>query len=301
MVFLARSALLGTLLALAAGAASAEPFGYTVNSDGVSDASADRLLRINLSTGTVQEIGPLGSVFSDVEGLALDEQGNLWGVDDATKTVVRINTTSGAATAVGGSVANTRLPTGANQGQDPSLAFTCNGELLLVTQVARSLYRIQRDTGVAEPIGAAGALGVQITDLAVWGEEVYGLGVDGLYRIDPNQGTARLIGSYGGNVHFNQGGGLAFDTTGQLWAVADRRELSVNGQPSEVYRIDRETGRATFVAQSVIGLESLAIAPPQCRGTVQVTAIPSLDPRGLALLGLLVGLATLLVYRFGRD
>ena len=60
--------------------------------------------------------------------------------------------------------------------------------------------------------------------------------------------------------------GLAFDADGNLWAITDRRiinDKSAANEPSEILRIDLETGAATHVwTTREVGFESLAIASP---------------------------------------
>ena len=76
--------------------AVAEPLAYAINSDSFSESLHDHVLRVDLATGAFVDVGPirLGSAvapFLDAEGLALDPGGQLWAVDDGTKTFFRID------------------------------------------------------------------------------------------------------------------------------------------------------------------------------------------------------------------
>lgn len=272
----------------------AGPIALTVNSD--AGDSADRLLRIDLADGrtlaTVANFMPPGNGqrFGDIEGLAFDRDGLLYAIDDDTKSLITVSTTSGAVQLVGSSqLGNTRL---AAAPLDPSIAFACTGELLLAGATNRSLYRVNLSTGTADLLGAAGGLGVELTDIAASIGGVYGLGETGLYKINMATFRAELIGSYGSNVNFSLGGGMAFDETGALWAVADRGLTA----GSSIYRLNTSTGAATLAGLAAPGLESLAIGPSPCTSTITGPAtpveVPTLSPIGwfgLALLLLFAG------------
>lgn len=87
------SAVLALSLSLATGLA-AQPFAYSVESDG-----DDSLYLIDLATGTKELIGPVG--FDDVEGTDLAPDGTLYGWDDNTDRLIRIDPQTGAGTAIG--------------------------------------------------------------------------------------------------------------------------------------------------------------------------------------------------------
>lgn len=275
---------------------------YVVSSDGVDAATADRLYKISLSTGAptmIGALGPTGGVFEDVESLAFDASGNLFGIDDDTKTLVSINLLTGRASAVGGVQGNTRLAVGANNVQDPSIAFSCAGELYGAGRNSRSFYRVNTNTGAFEVIGAATLEG-GITDLAYAKGKMYGLGDTSLYSINVNNGQSALVGPYGAGINFSEGGGLATDSTGQLWAIAERRNTQGQLQPSQFYRINSDTGAATLAGSTtVLGIESLAIGIPDCTSQGQVlVSVPSLSTWGAVLLMLSLGLFAV---RFGKN
>jgi hypothetical protein len=259
---------------------------YAVSSDSADSATADRLYRINLLSGESTSIGALGPVaFEDVEGLAVDASGTLFGVDDDTKTLLSISTTTGRASAIGG-LGSSRIATGV--AQDLSIAFACNGQLYAAARTSKNFYRVNTQTGGFELAGAAGALNANIQDMSFVAGSMFGLGDTGLYRIDLATGSTTLIGAYGPGINFNDGGGLAADSNGQLWAIGERRDSRGILQPSQIYRIDAQSGAATLSASSPIGgFESLAIAPPVCSlGAPVVTTIPTLNHAGLMLLTL---------------
>jgi hypothetical protein len=276
---------------LCASHSEAQTWAYSINSDGGSTGPAgavgDELYRINLENGEAQRIGAVGA--EDVEGLAFDDAGVLYGVDDARKTTLTINLSNARGSAIGGVLGNTRLATG--EAQDPSLAQLCSGELVGVAKNTRTLYRVNTSNGGFDARGGAGATTGKITDLATRGGVLYGLGEDALYRIDAQTGSAMALGEYGAGINFLDGGGLAVDKLGQLWAVAERRASNGDVVNSQIYRINHVSGVATPVATTIPGLESLAINESTCAlQQVASQPVPGLNYVGFALmlLGLLL-------------
>lgn len=284
----------GLLVCAFSAAAPAAPLGYAIPSDGVDADSADALHRIDLATGDATLIGPLGGPFEDVEGLAISAQGELFGVDDATETLLRVDIATGRATPVNGSSGNLRLGTGIDL--DPGLTWTCDDQLLMSSDVRQTLYRLDPESGEATVIGSEGSLGAPISGLAVAGDQLFGLGSEGsasLYRIDSVAGTSELIGPLGGDLDFPDGG-LAFDQDGNLWAIADQRSTGSEPAPSRIVRINPDTGASSAVAQTIIGVENLAITAPICGdggGGAAPVALPVNRPLALLILLLLMGWA----------
>ena len=272
------------------GSAMAAPVGYIVNSDGP-NADADSLFEVDLATGDVNLIGKLQNQLEDVEGLAMASDGRLYAADDATDTVFVLSRTNASAALFSTGVSN--LAIGGNPNGDYGLAFGCQGQLYMSSDTNQTLYTVDLDSGVAKVMGANGGLNTPISGIAVSADGVFGLGALGaqsLFRIDPDAGTATEIGPLGLNFDFEDAG-LAFDADGTLWGVADRRSASVDGSPSVIFQIDVETGAARRIAETIIGVESLAIAPPPCGGapTPAALPVPSLNVWLQALLALLVG------------
>lgn len=306
-VCLAKTAVVLALL-VAHVLAWAQPSGLAVNSRGFGATEDIHVLwRVNLSTGQVERIGQTG--FIDMEGLALAPDGTLYGADDSTKTLVTVNVNSGFSQPVGNLRSNMGIPLA--EPMDFGMTFTCSGELLVSSDTERSLFRASLETGRLDRIGQPGSLGAPITDLASWGDELYGIGQgltgeDGafvqdapnLYRIDRETATAEFIGSLGQAVLPYANAGLAFDDQGNLWAITDRRANGVPDIQSEVLKIDLGTGAAQKSADAeLVGFESLAIAPPggcDTRGGVAPgpVEIPANHPFGLAILAFLMLIAS---------
>lgn len=302
---MASSLAAGLLAGLPASAAT----GFVVNSDDLGVRDFDSLHRVELTTGQAVRVGAVragenSAPYADVEGLAMSREGNLYGIDDASKTLLRIDLQSGAAVAVDGREGNTGLPRTSNF--DFGLTFDCSGALFASSDSRRSLYRLDPATGAATLVGSEGSLGAQITGLAARYDGVYGIGSNGdenLYRIDTETGRASLVGALGAGLQFTDGG-LDFDGAGQLWGVADMTGSTLNGEPSVLFTIDVGTGAATAVTTMLTGVESLATGMPVCtapEGVPLPPAIPTLDRSSLMLLAAMTALLGLLALRSARH
>jgi len=265
-----------TLLTAVSASLSAAPVGYSINSDSGSGDS-DGLYRIDLATGAeIQRIGTVQSNLLnpriDVEGLAFAPNGTLYGVDDESLKLFRINL-SNALVDPTRDYDISELTKGNN---DFGMTFACDGNLYVTSVTRQSLYRLEADGvngGTAHLVGSEGSLGANISALAAYGNPVrlYGLGngtagenasaAPKLYEIDVSNGASTEIGPLGGSVGQYAEGGLAFDGAGQLWAITDRRPVLL---PSQVMRINTTTGAASEIRNtSEEGFESLAIDIPR--------------------------------------
>lgn len=302
-----------TLLLLLSGGHSAwaEPFAYSVNSRGnlTDDRMVNALYRIDLSSGATEYIG--WTSFLDIEGLAFSPEGTLYGAADEDNTLVRISTETGRASAINNQRNNFNIPV--TEVLDSGLTFTCSGELLMVSDQRSSLYSVDLEPVQINVIGEEGSLSAPITAIATFGDEVFGIGqgLDGndrvdspnLYRIDIEAGTTELVGPLGSAASPYANAGLAFDAEGILWAVTDRLQGFNIDIPSEILRIDTETGTAEKVADAdIVGFESLAIGPPAgCdRGNTPLI-VPTLNPLGLMLLTLFLALVATASLRQKRS
>lgn len=306
--------LLSTLLAAASLSLAAAPVGYSINSDSGSD-NHDGLYRIDLGTGEETRIGTVQALLVpklDVEGLAFSPDGTLYGVDDETLKLFPID--------MGNAVIDHNLEVeiaGLTYGNnDFGMTFACDGDLYVTSVAKQSLYRMGMD-GQVTPVGPEGSLGVNISSLAALGNPVrlFGLGNGGagassksnanLYEINVETGTATLIGALGSAVGPYAESGLAFDDSGKLWGITDRRPLFL---PSQTMEIDIDTGLASNVRNtSEEGFESLAIAAPgncnltrddnSLQGSSIHAPVPTMNVWTLALLSLLAAVTGLVYIR----
>jgi len=277
--------------------AKAEPMAYSVNSDG---NPGDSLYLIDLASGVDQFRGNLFTGIedrTDTEGLAFSPGpgSQLWGIDDAAGTLFPINPLNGAINYDD----EIQLPPDfqSGGGNDFGMTFACDESLYFTSVVSQTLYH-REPGGSVVSVGAKGSMGVNISAISAIGNptRLYGLGnglfsngatdSPNLYAIDTATGVASLIGPLGapGEFVYNEAG-MGFDSSGVLWAITDRSQL--DGQKSQILKIDVNTGAATLVATTVnqIGYESLAIAPPAECGAPPVQradALPRIPTLNLA-------------------
>lgn len=298
-------ALPGMVLLLAVFGAQAAPMGYVINSDSPADTGFDALYRVDLATGVATHVGDVG--YGDVEGLALSPQGVLYGADDGTETLIIIDTQTGQGSPVNNTASN--LTQGSNGLQlgadyDFGLSFDAQGNLWLSSDITGEIWQVDPQTGnviqrVAAPSTVSSTTGEDgaksaanpgaLTGLAACGSDVYGVGSQGdesLYD-RAQTGTPVLLGPLDDSLVFGDAG-LDYDANGTLWGVADRSaDLDGNplNEPSIIFTLNPVTGAATQVATTIVGVESLAIAPPSASCQAQADPpIPATGPGGLAAL-----------------
>ena len=267
--------ILSLLTALTAGLHAA-PDGYSVNSDSGSNTNFDSLYRIDLATGAQTLLGRVQSPGGfdtriDVEGMAFAPDGTLYMVDDDRLTLFPVNTDNGIVLTSQEYILN-GLPSGGKN--DFGLTFACDGNLYATSVVTNSLYLVQLN-GATTQIGTIGN-NINISAIAAYGNPVklYGLSnglkedqsadTRSLYDINIATGAATLIGPLGGQAGSYREAGLAFDNSGQLWAITDRRGVPGGDFGSQILRINTSNGNATLVSTTAeIGFESLAITIPR--------------------------------------
>jgi hypothetical protein len=305
---------IGTGLAVGVSStANAEPFAYTVNSND-SSGNGDALYRIDLATGVASRIGPLSgsatSAFDDVEGLAFDKNGLLFGVDDLSKSLIQINPANGLGQAVRNAVGNLNLPASSQPIDNPSTAFQCDGTSLVASQIRKTLFRVGLTAPGTITVGSAGSLGINVVDLATSPNgDVFALGGsgdEGLYRVNTTLGTVSRIGTASWSGLRFESGGLAFDAQGNAWGVADMTAESATA-PSVIFKIDTTTGIATRTGTTIAGIESLSIAGSVCSqpdgGPITIVArkAPANNLFGLAMIALGLLLLALKADPFKRS
>lgn len=295
--------LLAGLLACLPAAAMAEPVGYAVG--------FDQLYRIDLGTGQATVVGPLG--FIDVEGLAFSPSGVLYGVADAgrvppnndqTDFLLQIDTSTGAATAVGQLAGLAGLGTGTFGELDYGLAFTCDGSLWLASDTTSQLWQVDPATGGTRLVGNMGAA---ISGLAGRGNGLYGVSIDGnesFFRIDTGTGQATAIGPLGLPDRMFDAG-LDFAANGDLWVTIDyltppagipplRNDVArLNPMGGQILELRLITGAGTDI--DTVQMEGLALAPPGACGEVtepEPNEIPGPGPLALIPLALVLALSS---------
>lgn len=274
-------------LLLASGIALAAPTGYSVRSD-----VDGKLYRLDMGTGIATEIGATG--FSKIEGLAMNDAEELYGVNPTTAQLAKCSTSTGACTAVGRLAGLPAVP--ANAG----LAFTSTGALYLAMNAV--IYRVDPATAVVFPLGATGPALSGLAGLApsaTCPSGLYGMGGNTdkgkFYCINTTTGVATLLGTLGmAPLDLGLDGDPA---TGLVWGINDN-------DPGQVFSVNPATlaianvNSITLAGKAIGGFESLAIShtavsdvpPPEA--FAEAVNVPTLSTWLVAALGLLLaGLA----------
>jgi hypothetical protein len=276
IVRLAAGGLLATLLA--GGVSEAQVIAHAV--------PLDDLVRLDLSSGAVETIGPLTPGVGPLGDLAFDPAGTLLGFEFDGGGLVAIDTES-AATAVVGSF---------DLGQERGVGLTVDacGRIFLMTAefggsaIERRLRRLDPQTGEA-PLVAE--IGVDLGPLAAWGEDLYGTLPSGtgsgtppvIVRIRP---APLEIEPVAGPVPWSVtiGAGLDFDAEGDLWALFAFGLVDPLPPPLPALRFDLTSGEVESFPQSQYGFP-FAISPPggACVSGTPL-AIPAAGGPGLLVL-----------------
>jgi hypothetical protein len=259
-----------SLLGLFAQIANASPIGYSVRSD-----TDRKLFSIDLATGVATELGATG--FSKIEALAMNADGELFGVNPQTAQLARCSTTTGACTVVG-TLAN--VPA---QQTNAGLTFGGNGVLYLAMNAL--VYVVNPATAETTALGpsnaalsglAAGAAtsGCSSGIYAVGGNSDQGK----FYCINTTSGAATQLATLSSVAALD--GGLDGDlTTGFVWGIT-------NETISRTYSIDPKTlsvanvKQVTFGGAAIGGFESLAVAR-----TVAAEPVPTAEGSPIPTLG----------------
>ncbi|MCX7544048.1 NHL repeat-containing protein [Marinicella gelatinilytica] len=260
----------------------------------------DHLVEIDLESGDFKSFGRIPDPYIGIEGMALSANNVIYGADDNTKTLVQIEVSDARALPVANVNQNFGFPR-STENHDYGMTFACDGRLFLAVKHNQSLYQVNPETGRADLIGSTGH---NFTSLASWDNRLYGVasGDFNLYEINPDTAHATVVGSLGnlgGGIEL-YGSGMSFDAEGQLWMIINLRLSDpLNPFPSRIFKIDTETGQADYISDTLVGVESLAIANGQgcARGTPMAEQVPTLNQFNVLILILIMSSVGLLAVR----
>jgi hypothetical protein len=257
-VYIARCVLGAIVAALSFANYSHAVTAYSVRSD------VDRqLYQIDLSTGVATAIG--ASNFNKIEALAINETGDLFGVNPSTAELVRCSTASGGCTTVG--TLSGVPPAQTNVG----LAFSASGTLYVA--MSAIVYSVNPTTAAATVLGSSGAAISGLASgrvTAACASGLYAIGGNSdqgrFYCINTTTGAATLLGNIAAPTALD--GGLDGDlTTGLVWGIT-------NGTTAQIYSIDPSVSpiaasnvrSVTVGGVATGGFESLAVVRSQATG-----------------------------------
>ncbi|MCB9765527.1 MAG: putative metal-binding motif-containing protein [Alphaproteobacteria bacterium] len=181
----------GALTLLTTLALTGNPSTSDVREDGLSvihDATDLSIKETDLCTSTVTDIGPTGAGI--LGGIGFGPGGILYGLDYNNDNTVRLDTSTGTASVIGG--------VGFDLGYT-GLAYDCTHDILYgVDRTSQRLFQVDTSTGRLGSFVSVN-LSWQVVGLeydAARGLLLTSTGTD-LYEIDPSTGSATHVGSFG--------------------------------------------------------------------------------------------------------
>jgi hypothetical protein len=290
------------LLALSAAAAGAQTFPVTTTFDALLETTFHE---VDLATGELTPVGPLGLGESSILAIAWTPSGELLAVDDLARELLSIDPATGQGTVIGSLGIE----------QQPGdflidLAADACGRLWLAVVSPEDeylLYQVDPDTGAAE---LRGVLSAPVSGLAAHGETLYALSrledQWRIARIDPESATVTPVADIEGLHEFFYISGLDFDDSGDLIALGGVViPIPVPPLPPVITRFDLGGGY-TFgePVEPPPGLAppyGLAVTtPPGACPEGSPLPVPAASPLGLVTLAAGLGAAGALVLTLRR-
>lgn len=285
------------LCLLFAANSSAQTHGFASGLD--TQTGRETLYRIELESGVASRVGQIG--FRDVDGLAFDREGRLYGAADGSSEsggisdlLIRIDTNTGAGTLVAPFAGLAGLGPGLGGQLDYGLAIGCDGRFWLSSDTLGHLWEVNPNTGSVRRAIESGPL---ISGLAARGDFLFGISVtpdEALYRIDTRTMAIQRLGPLNLDSRIYDAG-LGFDSQGRLWATLDYL-TPPDGAPvvfrNDIAELDPQTGRVlrrtpitgAGTGINTVQMEGFAIGPPDCTGagsgTPPVSPSPQVVPAG---------------------
>ncbi len=255
-----------------------------------------KLYSIDMATGVAAELGATG--FSKIEGLAINQAGEIYGVNPPTAQLVKCSPIDGTCVAIGTLAGLPQIQTNAG------LTFSSTGVLYLAMNAV--IYRVDPATAATAALGTtgpalSGLAGVSPTESCPSG--VFGMGGNSdkgkLYCINVNNGVATFLGALSiapldvgldGDVGSGLVWGVTNDAPGQVFAVT----------PSTL--VVSNVNTVTLDGKEIGGFESLAIAPTRTAAVAPtelngLPTVPTLSFWMLMALTALVALSGVFVAR----
>ncbi len=206
------------------------------------DEDTDSLIEVDPATGAHTVIGPVGDPFPGA--LAWDPVNEiLYAASTGDHELLRIDIESGAGTTIG--------PFGGSYFMHGLEFDSTTGTLYGHGALDNTLYRIDVNSGAATAVGPTGLTGANFGSLAYdpdTGTMYLGhTGTGSLYRVDLEDGAATVIGPF---VNAERLVGMAWHREYGLLATDNR---GTSSPPDLLYRLDTESGMATFIANINVG------------------------------------------------
>jgi hypothetical protein len=123
------------------------------------------------------------------------------------------------------------------------IAYSPDGMLYGLANNGASLVTFDRTTGNVTPVASLGGSGIESIAFNPNNGVLFGASESGLYTIDPTTGQASYVGDFGSPYGCNLWQNIRFDSDGNLY-------LSNTSGNTDIYRVNTDTGNATFVGEA---------------------------------------------------
>lgn len=197
----------------------------------MSGADGSSLYTVNSTNGSSTLIGSYG--LSSLYTQSFSSDGTLYGIANGygNGTLVKINTTTGAANSVGFASGIENLM---------SMAFASDGTLYVGSWATNNLYKMDVNTGLTTLIGALGFGGIMDLDFDSTGK-LYALS-DNLYTVNTSTGAGTLKSTLSNGCLM----GMAIDTSNNFFAT----DYCTSNTP--LYSMNTNTGALTSLGNTGI-------------------------------------------------
>jgi hypothetical protein len=130
------------------------------------------------------------------------------------------------------------------------IAYAPDGSLFGIANNGSSLMTFDKTDGTVTTVASLNVPGLESIAYAPDGT-LFGAAQNGLYTIDPTTGASSFVGSFCNPYNLNLAQNIRFDSDGNLY-------LSNTGNNTDIYRVNTDTGSATFVGE-VTGYANLVL------------------------------------------
>jgi len=119
------------------------------------------------------------------------------------------------------------------------IAYAPDGTLYGLANNGAFLVTFDSSSGAVTPVASMNVPGLESIAFDPSDGTLFGAAQNGLYTIDPITGASSFVGSFGSPYNLNLAQNIRFDSDGNLY-------LSNTGDNTDIYRVNTDTGNATF-------------------------------------------------------
>jgi hypothetical protein len=119
------------------------------------------------------------------------------------------------------------------------IAYAPDGTLYGLANNGAFLVTFDSSSGAVTPVASMNVPGLESIAFDPSDGTLFGAAQNGLYTIDPITGASSFVGSFGSPYNLNLAQNIHFDSDGNLY-------LSNTGDNTDIYRVNTDTGNATF-------------------------------------------------------